>query len=233
MSEDGTERLEQALGHRFRDRDLLRRALTHTSRTFEDGSPDNEQLEFLGDSILGFLVSEALIERYPDAGEGELSRWKAHLVSAKRLHQVAQQIGAGAHLLLGRGEEVTGGRNKKNLLADAVEALIAALYRDAGLHAARDFVVGTVMGQVSLDSEATEAAIDYKGALKESAVTLGYGEPRYALIQELGPEHAKTFVVEVRLPNGLSGRGQGSTKKVAGRNAARELLAQLATQNPD
>src|SRR5277367_5763449 len=143
--------LEAALGHTFRDRELLERALTHKSRIYEkaaDGqcSSDNEQLEFLGDAILGFVVSECLVRRYASYPEGRLSKLKAHLVSAARLYEVAQALGLGDYLFLGRGEEMSGGREKKALLSDAVEALIAALYLDAGLEPSRQFIEGKVVG---------------------------------------------------------------------------------------
>src|SRR5579863_8514531 len=145
--------LERILGHTFRDRELLERALTHTSHIYEQpsvGPPvgDNEQLEFLGDAILGFAVSEYLVRHNPGYPEGRLSKLKAHLVSAVRLHEVAQELGLGEFLYLGRGEEMSGGRNKKALLSDAVEALIAALYLDAGLDAACAFIETHVVGFV-------------------------------------------------------------------------------------
>ncbi|HVX67226.1 MAG TPA: ribonuclease III domain-containing protein, partial [Bryobacteraceae bacterium] len=142
------EALEAAIGHEFCERELLVRALTHTSHAYENGQPlaDNEQLEFLGDSILGFLISESLVSRYPSFREGRLSILKNYLVSASHLYDVAQRIGLGEFLLLGRGEELSGGRVKKGLLADAVEALIAAVYLDAGIDRTRAFVVGLIMG---------------------------------------------------------------------------------------
>src|ERR1700722_11519312 len=148
--------LETALGHTFRDRNLLERALTHKSRIYEKASEgqsasDNEQLEFLGDAILGFVVSECLVRRFASYPEGRLSKLKAHLVSAARLHEVAQELGLGEYLFLGRGEEMSGGREKKALLSDAVEALIAALYVDAGLEKARDFIETRVVGPVPKD----------------------------------------------------------------------------------
>src|SRR6202789_4500583 len=137
--------LERTLGHTFRDRDLLARALTHKSRIYEkspDGSvlADNEQLEFLGDAILGFVVSESLVRQFPSFPEGRLSKLKAHLVSAAWLYQVAQDLDLGDYLLLGRGEEMSGGREKRALLSDALEALIAALYIDAGLETVRELI---------------------------------------------------------------------------------------------
>src|SRR5579863_10226634 len=143
--------LETVLGYRFRDRELLGKALTHRSKVHEVGldpvSCDNGQMEFLGDSILGFVVSECLVNRYGNAAEGRLSKLKAHLVSSTRLHETAQSICLGDYLILGRGEELTGGRAKKALLADAVEALVAALYLDGGLDVAREFIEARVVGE--------------------------------------------------------------------------------------
>src|ERR1700681_2662450 len=143
--------LEKALGHAFRNRGLLEQALTHKSRIYEKASEgqsaaDNEHLEFLGDAILGFVVSECVVRRYSSYPEGRLSKLKAHLVSAALLHEVAQALELGAYLFLGRGEEMSGGREKKALLSDAVEALIAAVYLDAGLDPARAFIETRVVG---------------------------------------------------------------------------------------
>src|SRR5580693_9153648 len=154
--------LEKKLGHQFRDRGLLEQALTHTSHIYEQpsvGPPvgDNEQLEFLGDSILGFAISEYLVRQNPGYPEGRLSKLKAHLVSAVRLHEVAQDLGLGEFLYLGRGEEMSGGRNKKALLADAVEALIAALYLDAGLEAARTFIESLVVGKFHTNEDGSDS----------------------------------------------------------------------------
>src|SRR5580704_17785594 len=144
--------LETAAGHRFADREILRRALTHSSHVHEQAlsggaaaSRDNEQLEFLGDSVLGFLISEYLLQRHPEAAEGRLSKLKAHLVSAAWLHEAAQRLRLGEYLELGRGEEMSGGRAKKTLLVDALEALIAAIYLDGGIPPVRDFVLRFVM----------------------------------------------------------------------------------------
>ena len=165
--------LEQRLGHTFHSRDLLERALTHKSHVYErpaedPSNGDNEQLEFLGDAILGFVVSECLVRRHPAFGEGRLSKLKAHLVSAARLHEVAQELGLGEFLFLGRGEEMSGGRGKKALLSDAVEALIAALYVDAGLDAVRSFIEFHVVGLPESHENGLESAVtDYKSALQE------------------------------------------------------------------
>ena len=165
----------QTLGHSFRNRELLEKALTHKSRVYEkpsahEGWGDNEQMEFLGDAILGFVVSESLYVHQPLSAEGRLSKIKAHLVSAARLHEVAMSIGLGEHLLLGRGEELSGGREKKTLLADGVEALIAALFLDGGLEPARRFILNHVIGAFDVPEEGLDQAItDYKSALQETA----------------------------------------------------------------
>jgi ribonuclease III len=225
--------LESALGHAFEDRELLERALTHKSRIYEkaaDGAiaADNEQLEFLGDSILGFVVSECLVRRFASFPEGRLSKLKAHLVSAARLHEVAQELGLGEFLILGRGEEMSGGREKKALLSDAVEALIAAMYLDAGLEIARRFIETRVMGSLNTSEEEAEAAVtDYKSALQEMAQTLKLPPPRYVIVAENGPEHSKTFTVEVRLGKEWVSQAQGLSKKSAGQRAAQQILQQL------
>lgn len=225
--------LETGLGHTFRDRELLERALTHKSRIYEKGadgasSTDNEQLEFLGDAILGFVVSECLVRRFPSFPEGRLSKLKAHLVSAARLHEVAVELGLGEFLILGRGEEMSGGREKKALLSDAVEALIAALYIDAGLDTARCFIETKVVGALRTTEDGSDSEVtDYKSALQEMAQALKLPPPRYVIIAEEGPEHSKTFTVEVRLGKEWVSQAQGLSKKSAGQRAAQQILAQL------
>lgn len=222
--------LEAVLGHPFRNRKLLERSLTHKSHAYEQNSAeaadDNEQLEFLGDAILGFLVSETLISRYPDYPEGRLSKLKAHLVSATHLHEVALGLGLGDHLILGRGEELSGGRQKKALLANALEALIAALYLDGGLDPVRAFVVRQIVGD-ALPSDQPGQLTDYKSALQEMAQALKLPQPRYAIVEEHGPEHAKTFLVEVRVGKDWVSRAEGLSKKSAGQKAAQQVLQRL------
>ena len=225
------EALETVLGYRFRDRELLSRALTHKSSAHERNShppaADNEQLEFLGDAILGFIVSDDLLARHPGHPEGRLSKLKAHLVSASHLHQAALQLGLGEFLRLGRGEELSGGREKKALLADALEALIAALYLDGGMEAARRFVVERVIGETPA-AEIGDAVVDYKSALQETAQALKLPQPRYSIVEEHGPEHAKTFVVEVKVGPDWTGRAEGLSKKSAGQKAAQLVLQRLS-----
>jgi ribonuclease-3 len=232
MSAD-LEVLETALGHKFRNRELLERALTHKSRIYEKGvdgqsATDNEQLEFLGDAILGFVVSECLVRRYAAYPEGRLSKLKAHLVSAARLHEVAQALDLGEYLFLGRGEEMSGGREKKALLSDAVEALIAAMHLDAGIEAARQFIEIRVVGGFEAPEDGIDSAVtDYKSALQEMAQALKLPPPRYVIVAEDGPEHSKTFTVEVRLGKEWASQAQGLSKKSAGQKAAHQILRQL------
>jgi ribonuclease III len=224
------EALEATLGHAFTDRELLTRALTHRSSIYERAAAagaDNEQLEFLGDAILGFVVSDALVAAYPEYPEGKLSKLKAHLVSASHLHEVALRLNLGDHLLLGRGEEMSGGREKKALLADALEAVIAALYLDGGIEPARRFILQSVIGGDEPSNEAASAT-DYKSALQEMAQSLKLPQPRYSIVEEHGPEHAKMFLVEARVGRDWVSRGEGMSKKSAGQKAAQEILRRLA-----
>jgi ribonuclease-3 len=230
--------LEAAIGHVFRDRELFQRALTHKSRIHEraegqvPSTRDNEQLEFLGDAILGFVVSECLVRRFASAPEGRLSKLKAHLVSAARLFEVAQTLALGDFLFLGRGEEMTGGRAKKALLSDAMEALIAAMYLDGGLDVTRAFIETHVVGSFVLPEGNVEGSVDgamadYKSALQEMAQALKLPPPRYFIVGEEGPEHYKTFTVEVRVGKQWVGQAQGLSKKAAGQKAAEGILQQL------
>lgn len=225
--------LERTLRHAFLNRDLLIRALTHKSSVYEkppgvENPADNEQFEFLGDAILGFLVSESLVRMFPGYPEGRLSKLKAHLVSAAHLHSVGQTLGLGAHLVLGRGEEMSGGREKKALLANAVEALIAAMYLDGGLTPVRAFVEREVIGGLgALEGGEGAPVTDYKSALQEAAQARKLPPPRYVIVAERGPEHAKTFTVEVRIGKEIARQAEGNSKKSAGQRAAQLVLDQL------
>lgn len=233
MSAD-SELLQSAIGYHFRDGSLLERALTHKSFRFERPAAgpgvlgDNEQLEFLGDSVLGFLVAEQLVVLYPGLPEGGLSKRKAHLVSAQRLHEAAEALQLGLYLRLGRGEEMSGGRSKRALLANALEALIAALYLDGGLDVAREFILTHIVGGIPANGADGDGAVnDFKSALQEYTQKLKLPTPRYAIVKEHGPEHSKTFTVEVRIGKDLSSRAEGNSKKSAGQKAAQLALEQL------
>jgi ribonuclease-3 len=191
---------------------------------------DNEQLEFLGDSVLGFVTSEALVARHPHATEGQLSRWKAHLVSAAHLHQCALALGLGEFLLLGKGEDRNGGRERRSLLADALEAVIAALFLDGGMEAARAFIEDNILLQFAGDLDELSLSNNQKVELQNLARTLNLPPPRYSVVGEEGPDHAKTFTVEVRLGDSVSARARGTTKRNASLLAARRLLDHLEHQ---
>jgi ribonuclease-3 len=239
--------LQGTLGHRFTRPELLDQALTHTSQAREREAlqpleasrvGDNEQLEFLGDAVLGFVTTEELFNRFPQFREGELSKLRAHLVSERHLIRVAQELELGHYLHLGRGEEKSGGRNKTALLVDALEAVLAALYLDGGLEPARRFVLQWIVAP-ELERIARNGAslpvTDYKSALQEKLQALGRPQPGYVLVKERGPEHSKTFTVETRLQASgaegkaeFVGRAEGSTKKNAEQEAARQALDYLA-----
>jgi len=220
---------ESRIGYPFRNRELLVRALTHYSYVNEQlppGTPrtvhhDNEQLEFLGDAVLGFLVSERLVEAFPEAAEGKLSETKALLVSASHLLAVAKRIGLGAYLYLGRGEEMSGGREKKAMLADGLEALIAAIYLDGGIDAARSFIHAEILPATFEDFGSRSGRIDYKTSLQELARAQKLPLPHYELVRQSGPEHAKLFTISVAVGKQWSVQGEGSTKKSASQTAAK------------
>lgn len=232
--------LEAVLEYRFRDRGMLDRALTHRSHVNErlaaatpesDVQRHNEQLEFLGDSILGFLISEELVRRFPELPEGRLSKMKAHLVSAVHLLEVARRLDLGRYLRIGRGEELSGGRSKRTLLVDSVEALLAAIYLDGGMESARSFVQEWVLAGTEIDQQALEhpsaEMVDFKSALQELAQSRKLPQPRYVTVRERGPEHSKTFTVEVRIGKEYATQADGLTKKSAAQKAARAIFERL------
>lgn len=227
------EQLQQTLGYRFNDAGLLVRALTHRSLAVEmkpgcgDGC-DNEQLEFLGDAILGFIASADLVSRRPQAREGELSRLKSHLVSAAHLFEVASAAGLGEQLRLGRGEELSGGRQKRALLADAMEAIIAAVYLDGGIDACRAVVERLILRRFEPGSELSPLPPpDAKSRLQEYAQSRKLAMPKYVTVSERGPEHAKTFVVEARIGKITLQQAEGTSKKAASQRAAELALESL------
>ena len=224
--------LEARIGYTFVDRDLLLRALTHKSVHSEAIAgeapvPDNEKLEFLGDSILGFVASEYVFRRCPRSSEGTLSRLKAQRVSSAHLFKISLGLGIGEYLKLGRGEEQSGGRAKQAILANALEALIAAIFLDGGLHPSREFVETLILKPDDPSDFDANVALDAKSALQEFAQARGLPVPRYHIVHESGPEHAKLFTVEARVGKQYTARADGASKKTAGQRAATLLLEKL------
>lgn len=237
-----TAALEEALDHKFESPELLVRALTHSSYAREqrdqehnDAAPaDNEQLEFIGDSVLGFVTSQELVKRFPHYEEGELSKLRAHLVSSRHLLQPARNLDLGKYLRLGRGEERSGGRSKSAILVDALEAVIAAIYQDGGLRAAHKFIMREILRPELKRMEVEHGSVlpvtDYKSALQEQAHAAGRRRILYAVVKEEGPEHKKVFTIEVRIFGDAAdkpefvARAEGPTKKRAEQIAARHAL---------
>jgi ribonuclease-3 len=226
---DEFDELQRRIGYHFADRGLLEHALTHKSRAAEDvsgGVSDNESLEFLGDAVLGLVIADALFRRYPNYDEGQKSKIKAAVVSTQSLARHAELLQLGDHLLLGRGEEKTGGRFKQALLADTYEALIAAIYLDGGLEAAAAFLLREMKDAIDAGSAQTVAQ-DFKSALQERVQALGRPLPEYRLSGEEGPDHRKTFTVEVLVAGQVLGAATGRAKKEAEQEAARAALEKL------
>ncbi len=201
------------------DEALLRRALTHRSYAYEMGGlPHNERLEFLGDSVLGVVVTTTLYEANPDDSEGQLAKLRAAVVNMRALADVGRTLGLGDHIFLGRGEETTGGRDKDSILADTVEAVIGAVYSCAGIEAAGE-LVHHLVDPLLAQSATLGAGLDWKTSLQEICSKHGLGSPEYSVTEE-GPEHAKSFDADVVIGGTLLGRGSGRTKKVAEQEAA-------------
>jgi ribonuclease-3 len=251
------EQFQKRIGHIFSDPRLLQRALTHSSLAYEDAADnpadapkpensDNEQLEFLGDAVVGLIAADSLYRRYPELHEGELTRLRAALVSRQQLGQVAQKLDLGSYLLLGKGEERSGGRKKIALLANAIEAVIGAIYLDAGLKATRVFVeqwvVEPYVQELRATLESSSTIGDHKSALQEFLQARKAGQPQYIVKAESGPDHRKKFLVEVRIsakdakiaeaekPRVLA-RGSGTTKKHAEQEAARRAYKKLVEES--
>jgi ribonuclease-3 len=221
---------EERIGYQFQRRDLLTRALTHKSYSHEardENAQDNETFEFLGDSVLGFVIGDILFTRFPELDEGALSKMKAYLVSATSLAEKARSYGMGDVIYLGVGEEKSGGRKKESLLANLFEAMLAAVYLDGGIAPARELIERSFTKDIdSIDSEDLLFK-DYKTALQELAQGQGLQLPEYSVIQEVGPDHDKRFVVEVKVGS-LIAQGEGSSKKEAQQQAAKQALREHA-----
>lgn len=227
MAHSPIEPLYERLGHAFRDPELLREALTHPSH---EGSRHYQRLEFLGDRVLGLIVAELLFEMFPSLGEGELATRFNLLVRRETLAEIAAELGFPDHLSLARGEAASGGRQKPAILADACEAVIAALYLDAGIGAARNFVRRVWTPRVH---ELPERLKDAKTALQEWLQAKGYAPPIYAEIGREGPAHEPLFTIEAAAENGASATGHGLSKRIAEQEAAAALLVKLGAREAD
>jgi len=228
---DDSERaeLESLLGHRFGDVQWLERALTHRSHAVASGAPNNERLEFLGDSVLGLAVSCRLVSKFPQWDEGRLSKARARLVGVASAEQAANRFHLGRFLRLGPGEEKTGGRQKRNLLADAYEAVVGAIFRDAGFDAAADFVDRSLLCDPAMLTELL-AEPDHKSALQEWLQSRGSRPAEYRVVAESGPEHAKTFRMAVCLNGRTLAEAEGRSKKSAEQAAALVALKILRAE---
>ena len=216
------ESLEKKLGYSFRDRALLAEALNHSSYANEhrDSLGSNERLEFLGDSVLGFVSAEYLFQGHRDLPEGDLTRMRAALVCEQSLYEVARELDLGSYLKLGRGEEAGGGRKRQSILADAMEAVFAAVYLDGGIEPVRELIVRVLLGQAL----AAEERKDYKTTLQEVVQRRSGQVLTYHMISQSGPDHDKTFLFEVRLNGRTVGQGAGHSKKEAEQAAAKDAL---------
>jgi ribonuclease-3 len=227
MTEEQREEFEAILGHRFQHPEWLERALTHRSYRQDSGEIDNERLEFLGDRVLGLVASEQLLDSFPHWDAGKLSKGLARLVSASSIHGVARHLKLGRHLRLGPGEEKTGGREKARLLADAYEAIVGAIYLDAGLPAAASFLRRTLLEPALAGGVEGLERPDHKSALQEWLQQRGLGIVAYRVRKESGPEHQKMFEVEVWHGGRRLSASEGRSKKEAEQAAARLALETL------
>jgi len=221
--------LRAALGDPVLDPELLERALTHRSYAYENGGlPTNERLEFLGDSVLGVVVTETLYTTHPDLSEGRLAKLRAAVVNARALAEVGRTIGLGEHVKLGRGEETTGGRNKASILSDTVEAVIGAVHLSGGIEVSAQ-VVHRLFDPLIEAASALGAGLDWKTSLQELAAEHSLGVPEYVIADE-GPDHMKTFTAQVRVAETLYGNGVGRSKKEAEQAAAETAYGDIATR---
>ncbi len=222
--------LEKAIGYHFKNITLLQNALSHSSYANErwhDSLRSNERLEFLGDSVLGMLVADHLYRNFPNRPEGELTRMRADMVCEKTLATVANTLELGKHLMLGKGEELNGGRTRESILADAVESVIAACYLDGGMEAAVNFIKRFILVKVPVTKLQN---VDYKTALQELVQQKKNQVIAYTLVGESGPDHDKHFEVELTINGKLVGKGCGSSKKRAEQMAAQAALEHLTEQ---
>jgi len=213
------------------DEALLTLALTHRSYAYENGGlPTNERLEFLGDSVLGIVITETLYAQYPDWTEGQLAKLRAAVVNANALAEVARTLGLGEYLYLGRGEETTGGRDKSSILADTMEAVFGAIFLDSGIESARAVLHGLFDPMIERAAE-LGAGLDWKTSLQEVAAAAGLGLPEYR-VTDVGPDHAKEFSAEAVVGGNVLGSGAGRSKKVAEQRAAAAAYERILQDNP-
>lgn len=226
------EDLQKKISYQFKDIDLLREALTHKSYVNENPElnlKDNERLEFLGDAVLDLAISTSLVMNFPNFQEGELSRFKSMVVSETSLAKIAARLDLGHFLFLGKGEEQTGGREKESLLANALEAIIAAIYLDGGLEPADEFIRMTFSDEISMIVK-EGISLDYKTDLQEYCQAQGLPLPVYKVSKETGPDHKKIFEIELLIQDEVFGIGIGRSKKDAEQKAAKEALKHLTSK---
>lgn len=221
--------LENIIGYKFRDLSLLHTALTHSSYANEHDIESNERLEFLGDSVLGLTISDYLFKEYPNLPEGALTKMRSIIVSEYSLAVVARDINLGDYLLLGRGEDRTGGRKRNSILADGVEAIIGAIYIDGDFCISANIVLNLLKEQIFAVSDGTSMR-DYKTELQEYVQSRSKNGVKYSIVEERGPDHAKLFIIDVFHEGVLLGKGRGRSKKEAEQNAARDALRFLQSR---
>lgn len=220
-------KFEKIISYEFKNKQYILEALTHSSYSNENKSyAFNERLEFLGDSVLGIVISDYLFKNETELPEGELTKLRANIVCEESLSEVAKEIELGTHILLGRGEEATGGRDRISILADAFEAVIAAIYLDGGIENARTFVL-TQMNEIIQDSVKGRIFRDYKTHLQEVIQSKGESNITYVLVEEIGPDHNKRFIMQVKLDEEILGTGEGKSKKEAEQSAAKQALRRM------
>ena len=220
-------KFENIISYNFKNKQYILEALTHSSYSNENKSyAFNERLEFLGDSVLGIIISDYLFKNETELPEGELTKLRANIVCEESLSEVSKKIELGTHMLLGKGEEATGGRERVSILADAVEAVIAAIYLDGGIENARKFVL-TQMDEIIQDSIKGRIFRDYKTHLQEVIQSQGETNIIYDLVEEIGPDHNKKFVMQVKLNDEVLGTGEGKSKKESEQSAAKQALRRM------
>ena len=220
------EKVEKEIGYTFKQKELLKKALTHTSYAYEKKVESNEKLEFLGDSILEFISSKYLYQNYPNLKEGEMTKVRATVVCEKSLHKIAQKHNFSDFLYLGKSEQVTGGKNRPAILADSVEAVIAAMYIDGGLDKAEKFIIENLKDEIEIATKHVGDK-DYKTVLQEKLQEHGDVKIEYEITKEIGPDHNKSFEAQVSLNGKVLAKGKGKSKKEAHMEAAKKALENM------